>query len=225
MDIIDTLLKHPIFRGLALEEANRLILDSRNHKEVFSKDEFVRYRGDECSSLFFVVSGKVRAEMQDPKGIVLLLEIMGFPALLAPNFMFAQNGKFPVNVVAVEDTAVWIMHRDVVVSGFYEYPAFLMNFLRIVGDKTDFLTQKLWISTMNTLKEKVIAYLYNLTEYGKKSAFELPIMREEMANLFGVERPSLSRVVSELNKEGLIEIKGRKARIIDFERIKTLLEM
>ncbi len=224
MDPIDTLLQHPIFEGIAAKGVRKLVLDSKNRKETFHEGEVVRYRGDKCSGLFFVTEGKVRAEMQDPRGKVLLLEIMSFPAILAPNFLFAQNNVFPVDVIAIENVVVWVMHRDVVISGFYEHPKFLMNFLKIVGDKTDFLTQKLWISTMNTLREKVVAYLYNLSEYGKQLEVELPITREEMANLFGVERPSLSRVISELKKEGIIEIKNRSVKLINLEHIVSTLE-
>lgn len=49
--------------------------------------------------------------------------------------------------------------------------------------------------------------------------FDLPLSRNEMADLINTSRETISRIFSELKREGIIEIEGRHISIIDRERL------
>jgi len=51
----------------------------------------------------------------------------------------------------------------------------------------------------------------------------VPVTREAMADLFNVERPSVSRVLSELNREGLIVVKGRTIELKNLQKLNEIL--
>ena len=56
--------------------------------------------------------------------------------------------------------------------------------------------------------------MLNLLKDNMKS-IELPLSQKELAEFFGVARPSLARALGELEKEGIIEVKRREIKIID----------
>ena len=58
--------------------------------------------------------------------------------------------------------------------------------------------------------------------YGSDT-FKLVHTREELAEKFGVARPSVSRIFSELEKEEIIEISRKYVKIVDESSLKKIL--
>ena len=52
---------------------------------------------------------------------------------------------------------------------------------------------------------------------------EIPISQNELSELFGVARPSLSRALREMNDDGLIIARGRKVKVVDKVSLSALL--
>ena len=78
-----------------------------------------------------------------------------------------------------------------------------------------FLTQKMKILSLFTVREKV-AYLL-LERAGEQGSNEIHLerSRQEIADSFGIQKFSLLRVLSDLEKEGAIEIKGKIIKILN----------
>ena len=91
----------------------------------------------------------------------------------------------------------------------------LENFLNEISNKTQLLTSKIWNSFNNkTIKKKFCDYV---KRNQKNNLFSIQNLGA-LAEFFGVERPSLSRVLSELVKDEKLERIGRnKYKILDRE--------
>jgi len=89
----------------------------------------------------------------------------------------------------------------------------LENFLNEVSNKTQLLTSKIWNSFNNkTIKKKFCDYV---KKNQKNNLFSIQNLGA-LAEYFGVERPSLSRVLSDLVKDEKLERIGRnKYKILD----------
>lgn len=83
----------------------------------------------------------------------------------------------------------------------------MKNFIRLLSDKSIFLSKKINTFALQTLKERLVSYL--------KNNVEERITQQELANRLGVTRPSLSRVLSELINEGTLSVENRKIFIND----------
>ena len=57
----------------------------------------------------------------------------------------------------------------------------------------------------------------------KKSTFDLPISRSEIADLIGMTAENVIRVVSDLRKDGVIEISGKQIKITDSKKPEQLI--
>lgn len=60
-------------------------------------------------------------------------------------------------------------------------------------------------------------------QHDKNGSFELGKSIASLAEYFGVERPSLSRAISEMAASGIIEFEGGKGNILNYNEIKELL--
>ena len=94
-----------------------------------------------------------------------------------------------------------------------------MNFIRILSNIDVFLTHKMKILSLFTVREKV-AYLL-LERAGEQGSDEIHLerSRQEIADSFGIQKFSLLRVLSDLEKEGVIEIKGKNIKILDRHKL------
>ena len=83
----------------------------------------------------------------------------------------------------------------------------LINFLNEISDKTQFLSNKVWKSfNSKTIREKMLDYIEQ-NKVEDKVLFKHSI--KELSEMFGVSRPSLSRVISEFVEEGVLERDGK----------------
>ena len=100
--------------------------------------------------------------------------------------------------------------------------AMLKNYLNSISSRTQFLSQKLHFLSFKTIKEKVAHYF--LHKAGDRyHSVELKNTQQQLADLFGVTRPSLARVLSEMQREKLILIEKKTVTLLNKEKLNELL--
>ena len=77
--------------------------------------------------------------------------------------------------------------------------------------------------SFKTIKEKFSQYIFTLLRPGEDKVI-LPKSHQELSEFFGVSRPSLARVIRELESEHIIEHNRREIVIKDLNRLKEILE-
>jgi CRP/FNR family transcriptional regulator, dissimilatory nitrate respiration regulator len=99
----------------------------------------------------------------------------------------------------------------------------LKNYLNSISTRTQFLSQKLHFLNFKTIREKVAHFL--LTQAGDKfHSIELKNTQQQLADLFGVTRPSLARVFGEMQKEGLIKLEQKTVTLLNKKKLNELLQ-
>jgi CRP-like cAMP-binding protein len=210
------LTKSPLFAGLKEDDIETLFSHIVYQVRSYAKGELVASEGEECRSLQIVFKGNVKGEMIDYSGRVLKIEDIAPPRPLAVAFLFGKNNRFPVTVSATEYTEIIVIPRQSVVTLMQGSEVFLTNFLNAVSNRAQFISAKLRFLSFKTLKGKLAHYLMDLDHHQKQTGeILIPRTQEELAELFGVARPSLSRTLRELHHQGIIEANGRKVAIIN----------
>nr|WP_243103954.1 helix-turn-helix domain-containing protein [Clostridium sp. JN-1] len=99
---------------------------------------------------------------------------------------------------------------------------FLQNFLESLSDKTLILSGKIKTLPTKTIRRCIIEFL--LCEYSiqKNTTIFLRLSKKELAEKFGVRRPSLSRELNKMRSKGLIEYNAKSITIIDVEELKRI---
>lgn len=94
----------------------------------------------------------------------------------------------------------------------------LMNFLTLNSNMTVFLSQKIQMLSLKSLRHKLSIFLLEKTT-PEKNYFILKRSRTQLAEYFGVQRPSLARTIKELEDEGIITTAGRVVTILDRKKL------
>ena len=87
-----------------------------------------------------------------------------------------------------------------------------------------FLAEKIRLFKFKSLRQKFTGYILSLSGKQHSDNVTLPYTREKLAELFGVARPSLSRVCSEMSDKGLVELDGKTVTILDKESLEESLD-
>ena len=195
----------PVCRGLSERFLENCIGRTPNALREVGIGDFIALQGTVCQSLYLLYSGRVRTNMVNEEGKQVTIEEIEAPRLLAPAFIFATDNRFPVNITTLTNCEVLVLNRTDFVDLMHREKIVMQNFLRIISDRSIFLSRKLNAFALQDLKTRLLAYLRE---------HENPRSRQEIADILGVARPSLARVLSELADEGYLRIEKRKITVV-----------
>lgn len=204
----------PLFHGVDPVELENLFSKYPYAVKSYEKGNVLASRDDESTGLMVVLEGSVKGEMVDSSGKVVKIEDIAAPRPIAPAFLFGQNNRLPVDVVANDVVKVLIIPRSSIVSIMQASSQVLTNYLDLMSNRATFLSNKLYFHSFRSIKEKLAHYLLDLSK-GQLKTFSLPMGQQELADYFGVTRSSLARVFADMERDGLVAFDRRKVTLLD----------
>ena len=188
----------------------------------FSPGELIHSRGEAYLSLLVLLRGSVSAEMHDPAGKALHVETIQAPEAIASGILFAPENRLPVSIYAAQAVRLAALSRSAVLECCQRDRGFLEALLQDMGGRAAFLAEKLWLSRFSSLRQKLASYLLERCDRAAADAVVLSATRQELADVFGAARPSVSRVFGELEGRRLISRHGRRIDILDRPALEAL---
>jgi len=217
-----SLKKCPVFYGIDEKEASILLNKVHFQVKEFKKNEILALSGDQVKNLYIILKGSVSGEIHDYSGNTIKIEDIEAPKPLATAFMFGSDNRFPVTVTANNDVTILSVAIDDFLELLCLNAQLLKNYLNAISSRAQFLTQKLNLLTIKTIKEKITYFI--LQKAGDRfHSIELKNTQQELAELFGVTRPALARVLSEMQREKLIIVEKRTVTILNKEKLNKLI--
>lgn len=208
----------PLFRGMSQKEHDQFL--DRNVKEVltYKKGETIVLQGDPIHWVMLLVKGSVSTEMITMEGNVLNIDILEAVIPLAPAFIYGSKKSYPVDVIAAEPCVFLKISKEAWLDEMAENRQLLTNFLTMNADLTLFLTNKLQMISLKSLRKKLATFFLEKTTL-ENNTFNLKRSRTQLAEYFGVQRQSLARSLKEMENDGIIQLRGRIIKVLDRSRL------
>jgi CRP-like cAMP-binding protein len=208
----------PLFKGLTQSEHDDFL--DRNVKEIlnYKKGETVVRQGDPITFVMLLVQGNVRTEMITQEGNILNIDILEAVIPLAPAFIYGTKNSYPVDVIAIEPCTFLKISKTVWLEEMAHNKKLMTNFLTMNADLTFFLTNKLQMISLKSLRMKLSTFLLEKTTIDQDT-FTLKQSRTRLAEYFGVQRQSLARTLKEMEDEGTIKLMGKSVKVLDRSRL------
>lgn len=204
----------PLFKGMSKEEHDAFLERNINEIVKFEKGETVVRQGDTIRALYLLVEGVVRTQMITREGNILEIDLLEAVMPLASAFIYASNHKFPVDVICMEHCTFLKISKSAWLEEMVHNEKLLMSFLTLNSNMTVFLSQKIQMLSLKSLRHKLSVFLLEKTT-PEKNYFILKRSRTQLAEYFGVQRPSLARTIKELEDEKVITTSGRVVTILE----------
>lgn len=90
---------------------------------------------------------------------------------------------------------------------------FVLSFVKSISLNSQGMNKKIAMYTQKSLRENLIDYLMALSLEQKSKTIKLPISKKQLADYFGIQRPSLFRELKKMKHEGLIEVDNKSIKI------------
>jgi CRP/FNR family cyclic AMP-dependent transcriptional regulator len=217
-----------IFSGLSEQEF--AFLTSHVFPRKYSSGELVFSEGDVCAGLYIVQSGNVRIFKSSAGGREQVLSIDGPGSSIAELPVF-DGGNYPASAQAVSDSTLLFFSRQDFQALCVQHPEVALKVLRVVGARLRRLVGIIEELSFTTVRHRLIALLVRLgkTEGVRNDnrdslSLTLPSNNSELAAQIGTVRELVSRNLSRLQAEGLIEVDNRKLEIPSLKRLQAELK-
>ncbi|MCR5346658.1 MAG: Crp/Fnr family transcriptional regulator [Fretibacterium sp.] len=181
---------------------------------------------DKPGNIFVLISGKILIARDTPDGKRLIITAITAPGeIFGEVYAFMDLPHFDMYAEATEDCAVTSLDmRRLMKMKSREYAEICeviqTNLLAVFARKTYNMNRRVRVMGGGTLRGKIARYLVD--RQGKNELIQVP-SRENMADYLGVARPSLSREISRMERDGLLEAAGRLIRIKDQKALEEYL--
>jgi CRP/FNR family transcriptional regulator, dissimilatory nitrate respiration regulator len=208
------LAKCPLFTGISTEDIETILSSVPYRIRKFRAGTLISQSGEPVNSLMIVTSGTVKGEMVDDVGRVIKIEDIPAPGTLATAFIFGTRNRFPVNVAAISDGEIMSVEKPDFLKLLMKNDKVLVNFLNMISNRSQFLSEKIRFLNFKTIKGKLAQFILQKADNEKTTIF-LDMTQNDLADFFGVARPSVSRALGELEQEGFIKAAGKNITILD----------
>jgi len=212
----------PLLNSLSVEELREYFPEERLYVRHYITGNIIAFSGDTIDSLYCLTKGELRGEMLDFSGKSFTVDHIKAPDTVASAFLFASENSFPVNVVALSPCELIIIPREFLFAMFKMNPDFTHKVIRDISDRTVLLAKKIQMLSFRSIRQKIVLYLLSLRKNDSMTVC-IPITRQRMAELFNAERPSVSRAISLLHREGYIDVNRKEIYLKNIEALNKIL--
>src|SRR5690348_6850884 len=217
------LAKVPIFSGLAPAEMD--FLAKHAVSRAYDAGQVIFTEGDPCAGLYVVVSGHVRIFKTSAGGREQVLSIDGPGSSVAELPVF-DGGTYPASVTAVENATLLFVSKQAFHELCLAHPQVALKVLRVVGGRLRRLVGIIEELSFTTVRHRLASFLLRQAHKdGRRKdggmEISLPASNQEFAAQIGTVRELVSRNLSRLQAEGVIEVDGRRVTISDLKALET----
>lgn len=215
--------KSNLFKGLRQNEIEKVLAKTHHQIKEYEPEQVIAYSGCKCERLYLLLEGSVRGEILDENGKTLKVEDINAPDTFAEAFIFAENSEILVNVVANSRAKILIIFKDDWIGLIKSNDKILENYLGIISNRFVLVTRKMKSLSMKKIESKLANYFLRLKKANNSNRFKLNSTHQQLADYFGVTRPSLSRSISKMVRGKIISTNKKEIEILNEKKLLQLL--
>ena len=207
-----------LFKEMSDTEIEKALTCLRAREASYKKNEILLHAGDRTSDLGLILEGSVFIENNDFMGNRSIVTSLGRHQFFGEVFASLPQTPALVDVRAGSDCRILYLHirslmeesacPDLIVDKL------LKNLLFISMNMNLRLTVRSFHTSPRTIRERVLAYLSTVSIESGEAYFDIPYDRQALADYLNVDRSALSKELSAMKKDGIIDYQKNHFRIL-----------
>ncbi len=212
----------PFFEGLPKDQIDDLAMIAAEN--LYTKGENIFSEGEMANGFYVVGTGRIKVFKLSPEGREQILHIFGPGEVFGEVPVFAGK-KFPASADTMEKSRILFFPRDSLISIIERNPAIALNMLAVLSMRLRRFTSLIDDLSLKEVPGRLAKHFLYLKEQNSGiGEFELNITKGQLASLLGTIPETLSRILTRMSEKELIQLNGRKIKILDDEGIRELAE-
>jgi CRP-like cAMP-binding protein len=193
---------------------------------TIKKGEPIFEEGESVNGIYCVKDGVCKLSKLSANGKDQIVKLIKPGELLGQRSLISDE---PTNLsaVALEDMEVCFIPKSEIISFFNQNNQFSMNVMKTICGDLKEADDHMVSMAQKSVKERLAKTLLHLEDtFGKNNdgSLHIQLSRDELAGMIGTATESCIRQLSELNKSGIIDLKGKKITLLDCNKLKKMAE-
>jgi CRP/FNR family transcriptional regulator len=210
--IVEALTRIPYLRALPGSEREDLAKVCQLRR--VGRGECLFTEGDPPAGIFLILEGCIRLVRSTGDGREQVLHEERAGATLAEVPVFDGEG-YVASAVAVDESVVLFVPRAPLLAALDRCPGSALEVIRILARRVRRFAALVEDLSLRDVLERLARHLLREAARQPDADIQLPATREELAAHVGTVREQASRALSELKRAGIIDVDGRRVRVLD----------
>lgn len=214
----------PLFEGL--EEPHLLALAETMVERQYKKGETLFFEGDPGDSLYIVSSGTVKVYRVAEDGREKTLALLGAGEFFGEMALLDEGPRSAI-AETMEPTTLYHLHRSDFLKTVTAEPTIALRIIRVLSRRIRQTNAQVMDIVFRDVRGRVANTLGELCDrHGKPTQagtrIDLILTHQELANLVGTARETVSRILAELQDNHCLTVDGRYLVLKDREKLDAI---
>lgn len=219
---VDYLRSIPVFSELNAQELE--LIQGLTIERRYKKNMQVFMEGEPGEGFHYVKHGRIKIVKLAVDGREHIIKFIAPGEVFAEVLLF-NKGAYPATAVAQEDSVVGMIRNTELEKVVLAHPQLALNLIKVLSKKLLFVQQKIKTIVFADSYAKTAQALAGLAQqYGIQTPrgieIDADITRQDVANLVGATRETVSRVFSMMKKDKVLDGDERRIIILNMEGLK-----
>lgn len=180
--------------------------------------------GDLAQAFFLIVYGKVKIFKISPDGKEYIIHIHGEGNIIAEAAIFDKK-NYPASCNAVEDTLTVSIPKVDFIDLINTSPSIALKFMSAYSKRLrEFVSVIEGLSGSDVRKRLASYIINNINKDNSKPVLKLPVSKKELASMLGTVPETISRTITALKKQGIIDTKGKDIIVTSVSKLKAFIQ-
>ncbi|MDP1606470.1 MAG: Crp/Fnr family transcriptional regulator [Rhodocyclaceae bacterium] len=214
-----TLIKRmPSFGDLPAPTRARIAAATEERR--YGRGVVVLQKGARPSGLFVVVSGKLKESCCSPGGEEKVVEILGVGQTCGEAALFLDS-PYPMCASALTNAVLLHVEKQAIEELIDGAPKFVGRLLQALAERQDAILRDIEADARSSPLQQVVGYLLEQcrADGADTASITLPAAKQVIASRLSMTPEALSRTFRDLADAGLIEMSGKRVKLLDAARL------
>ena len=211
-----------IFKYLSPDEIELLNFEKDFRK--YSRGDILYQEGNRISGFFCINSGIIKVFKTGFDGKEQIIRFAKSGEIIAYRSVLS-NEVACTSAKVIEDCQVCFIPSEILISFIKTNSNYALELLKLacheLGEANSFITDIAQKTVRERLAE-VLLFLVNDFGLDDQQFLKISLTREELANIVGTATESVIRLLSEFKSDKLVELNGRKIRILNIKGLEKI---
>ena len=219
------LARTPLLRGMRPDELDTLLDCFAPRVRRYARDEILLLTGYETREVGILLEGSITAVKNTPDGASVAITHLR-PGGLFGDVLSGSSQKSPVTVMATTSClALYLPYQKIIRPCAKLHSAHLQlmqNLVLTISDKYFALDRRVELLICKSLRARISLWLLDEAHRAGSDTFTTPLTRAGLAEYLNCDRSALSRELSRMQHDGLIETWRSSFKLLDKDRLKNV---
>lgn len=205
-----------LFKGMDGLTLSRTLEILNASTEEYGKGSMVHRPFTGMTKFGLVLSGLACAFVDDIEGRRTVMTEVTPGRTFGESLSFLRIEDSPVYIIATEYSRILWLSPEILFSGGDDLLQMDIQkrFTSMLAERTLAMNNRIQVLSKSKLRDRIITYFSELSSAGNTGTFNVPLNREDMAAYIGTDRSALSRELSRMKADGIIDFYKNSFRIL-----------